>query len=170
MSDKQWFAVRCKPRKESTACEEFERQGFEVYLPRELKLIRHARRMEKMPRPFFPGYLFLHLSREERYWTAIRSTRGAVGTVHFGNFYPPVPDSVIASLRALEDEAGFIRHGEDPISPFAPGTRIVVREGQFSGIEGIFVCRSGEERAMVLLEMLQRQVKAKLPLSVLKAA
>lgn len=35
--------------------------------------------------------------------------------------------------------------------------------------EGVFVCRNGEERAMVLLEVLQRQVRAKLPLALLAA-
>jgi len=164
------FAVRCKPRREALARHEFERQGFAVYLPREQKLIRHARKMEKAPRPFFPGYLFLHLAAGECRWTAIRSTPGVVGAVHFGACYPPVPEQVIAALKELEDADGFIRRGEDPVSPFRSGERVVVGDGKFSGIEGVFVCRSGEQRAMVLLEMLQRQMRAKLPLSVLKAA
>jgi len=170
MSGRQWFAVRCRPGREFAATHELERQGLAVYLPRELKLIRHARRMERVPRPFFPGYLFLHLAPAERRWTAIRSTPGALCAVHFGAFYPPVPDTVITSLKSLEDADGLICQGEDPVSPFKSGERVVVRDGQFSGIEGIFVCRSGEERAMVLLEMLQRQVKARLPLAVLKTA
>jgi len=166
----KWFAVRCRPGREDTARQELERQGMEAYLPRELKLIRHARKMEKKPRPFFPGYLFLHLTPEERRWTAIRSTRGAIGAVHFGSFYPPVPEEVITSLKGLEDADGLVCQGEDSVSPFRPGERVVVNAGQFSGIEGIFLCRNGDERAMVLLEMLQRQVKAGLPLASLKAA
>jgi len=167
---RQWFAVRCRPGRECVARQELERQGFLVYLPQEQKLIRHARTMQKLPRPFFPGYLFLHLAPNECRWTAIRSTPGAICAVHFGLYYPPVPEQVIAALQGLEDADGFIGEGEDPVSPFKPGERVVVRDGQFSGIEGLFVCRNGNERAMVLLEMLQRQVKARLPLAVLKAA
>jgi len=167
---RQWFAVRCRPGRECVSSLEFERQGFEVYLPQELKLIRHARKMEKAPRPYFAGYLFLHLSPSERRWTAIRSTHGAIGAVHFGMSYPCVSDQVIAALKALEDGAGFICEGEDSISPFKPDERVVVRGGQFSGIEGLFVCRNGNERAMVLLEVLQRQVRVQLPLSSLAAA
>lgn len=170
MSERQWFAVRCKPRQEFAARHELERQGFTVYLPQEIKLVRHARRMERIPRPFFPGYLFLHLAPEECRWTAIRSTPGAIGAVHFGACYPAVQDVVIEALRGFEGADGFICHGTDPVSPFESGERIIIREGQFSGIEGLFLRRSGEERAMVLLDVLHRQVKAKLPLALLKSA
>ena len=170
VSGRQWFVVRCKPRQEFSAQQEFERQGFTVYLPQEQKLIRHARKMEKVPRPFFPGYLFLHLAPEERRWTSIRSTRGALCAVHFGLCYPLVPEQVIAVLKRLEDCDGFICEGDDSVSPFKLGERVVVRDGQFSGIEGLFVCRDGDERAVVLLGMLQRQVRSKLPLSSLVAA
>jgi len=167
---RRWYAVRCKPRQEFIARHEFEQQGFEVYLPLERKLVRHARKMERVPRPFFSGYLFLHLAESECRWTAIRSTRGAMCAVHFGAWYPPVPDGVMGMLRALEDESGYICVGEDPVSPFKAGERVVVREGEFSGVEGVFVCRNGEERAHVLLDLLQRQVRAEMPLAVLKSA
>ncbi|MDX8401380.1 MAG: transcription termination/antitermination NusG family protein [Mariprofundaceae bacterium] len=169
---RQWFAVRCKPRREFEALAAFVQQGFEAWLPQELKMVRHARRMEKKPRPFFPGYLVLHLAPAERRWTTIRSTRGAVGAVRFGDLYPPVPDDVVAALRAMEDAQGYIRPPDDPDPecPFAPGERVRIREGAMAGIEGVFLARDGEQRAMVLLAMLQRQVKAKLPLAVLKTA
>ena len=171
MSGKQWFAVRCKPRREVEARAEFERQGFEVWLPMELRLVRHARRMEKRPWPFFPGYLFLRLGPEERRWTAIRSTRGAIEAVHFGAHYPPVPDEVVARLRAMEDEAGFIRmDGQEASAPFRPGARVRVQGGAMAGLEGVLLTCEGEQRALVLLEMLQRQVKARLPLAELAAA
>jgi len=169
---RQWFAVRCKPRREFEALDAFARQGFEAWLPQELKLVRHARKMEKKPRPFFPGYLFLHLAPEERRWTTIRSTRGAIGAVRFGDWYPPVPDEVVAGLRAMQDERGFIRRPEDadPECPFAPGERVRMREGAMAGLEGVFLARDGDQRAMVLLSLMQRQVKAKVPLEALRAA
>jgi len=170
MSVRQWFTVRCRPGREGTAFLELERQGLTVYLPQALKLIRHARKMDEVPRPFFSGYLFLHLAPNERRWTSIRSTPGVVGAVHFGQCYPYVPDHVITSLKGLEDVAGYICEGTDPVPPFKPGERVVVRDGQFSGLEGLFVCRNGNERAMVLLGLLQRQVRAKVPLSSLAAA
>jgi len=170
MNLRQWYAVRCRPGREGTALLELERQGLTVYLPQELKLIRHARKMDEVPRPFFSGYLFLHLDSNERRWTSIRSTPGVIGAVHFGHCYPHVPGHVIASLKGLEGEAGYICDGVDPVSPFKPGERVVVRDGQFSGLEGLFVCRNGNERAMVLLGLLQRQVRAKVPLGSLAAA
>ena len=171
MSGKLWFVVHCKPRREAEARGEFVRQGFDVWLPMELRLVRHARRVRRRPRPFFPGYLFLRLGEEERRWTTIRSTRGAIGAVHFGMHYPPVPDGLIAQLRALEDEDGLIRRTVTDVSaPFERGARVRVRDGAMAGLEGVFFASDGEQRALVLLEMLQRQVKARLPLANLATA
>ncbi len=171
MSGRRWYAVRCKPRRETEAAAEFARQGFEVWLPMELRLVRHARKMERKPRPFFPGYLFLHLAPDERRWTTIRSTRGAIGAVHFGAHYPPVPDEVIERLKAMRDEQGFIRtSGEEVKAPFEPGDRVRIRAGAMSGLEGVFQALDGEQRALVLLDLLRRQVRVHLPLADLASA
>lgn len=52
----------------------FERQGLHSYLPLMRVTRRHARRIEKVLRPIFPGYLFLRLAPKERNWIAIASS------------------------------------------------------------------------------------------------
>lgn len=161
MTEKQaWYAVRTKPRQETRARTEFERQGLEVYLPMVLTRIRHARKVDWEARPFLPGYLFLHLSPENRYWTRIRSTYGAIGVVHFGLHYPSVPDEAIAMMRGSEDEQGMIETSRTPLVPFASGERVKVCGGSLAGLEGIFQEMRGQDRAMVFLDWLGRQVHA----------
>jgi transcriptional antiterminator RfaH len=157
---REWYAVRTKPRQEARARLEFERQGLEVYLPMVLTRIRHARKVDWEARPFLPGYLFLHLAPEERCWTRIRSTYGAIGVVHFGLHHPSVPDEAIAMMRASENEKGMIETTSTPLVPFTAGERVRVCGGSLEGLEGIFQEMRGQDRAMVFLDWLGRRIHA----------
>jgi len=72
--DPHWYAVHTHPREEFKALSHLRRQGYDVYLPRHAKVIRHARKSEKVARPFFPRYLFVKLNLAVDSWRAIRST------------------------------------------------------------------------------------------------
>lgn len=161
---RQWFAIRTQPRKEELAQTHYGRQGFVTYLPLILSVRRHARRIDQVQRPLFPGYIFLHLSMEERNWTTIGSTIGAIGPVRFGEYYPQVPDWVIEGMRAHEDEKGLIRRRN---AQFKPGDRVTVIWNYVEELEGIFQATRGEERALILLEILRRQVPTVVPIMAL---
>jgi transcriptional antiterminator RfaH len=47
----------------------------------------------------------------------------------------------------------------EPVPLFAPGERVLVTEGPFAGIEGIYQMTDGESRVMVLIELLAKQVR-----------
>ena len=170
MTNREWFTIRTKVHKENLARGQYARQGYEVYLPQTLKTRRHARRVENVIRPFFTGYLFLHLAPEERNWVTIGSTIGSVGAVHFGDQYPPVPDWMIENLQAREDEQGLISTFEIDTSSLKKGKRIKIHSGELEGLEGIFQEMRGEDRAIVLLEMLRRKIIATVPLTSVDAA
>ncbi len=169
MAEKQWYAVRTKPRKECYAKEQFERQGYETYLPRTLSLTSHARKKCWVSRPFFPGYLFLNLMPHERNWVAIAGTYGAIGAVNFGPYYPQVPGEVIDGLKGHEDENGVILCESNPGAPFCPEQRVRVTDGPMRDLEGVFRCMSGKERVLVLMELLNRFVEVQIPLNLVAA-
>ena len=166
---REWFAVRVKPRQEEIARLHFLRQGFTVYLPQTVKTVRHARREKEVLRPFFSGYLFLYLAPEERNWTAIGSTIGAIGPVCFGNQYPAVPDWMIEELKGREDADGRISTLEYDRAFLKPGSKVKVGPEDYEGLDGVFKEMRGQDRAVVLLEMLSRQVAAIVPLAALSA-
>ncbi|ATX82018.1 transcriptional antiterminator RfaH [Mariprofundus ferrinatatus] len=156
---KQWFAVRTKPRKESVARDQLENQGFEVYLPLVNRRITHARKVSWQPRPFFSGYLFVHLGVDERRWSSIRSTVGVLAPVSFGSFYPPIPDSAIGMLQSSQDENGFIAISGTPRAPFASGEAVRLRDSSLKGLEGVFVEMRGDDRALILLDWMQKKIR-----------
>lgn len=161
--DREWFAIRAKPQQEQIARINYERQGYVVYLPLMRVVVRHARKREEKLKPFFPGYLFLHLSPAERNWVTISATRGVLGPVCFGERYVPVPDWVIADLKARE-ESGAVSLAELRKKTLTPGVGIEVQLDDDTTAQGLFYSFSGQDNVVVLLSLLNRQVKTTLPL------
>ena len=120
-------------------------------------------------KPLFPGYIFLHLTPEERDWTAIASTIGSIGPVRFNDYFPPVPDWVIAGIQAHENGSGFIPLRSLGEKTLKSGSRVTVTMGD-KEIDAIFLNFKDEDRVVVLLDILQRQLPVVTPLARLKVA
>jgi len=165
--DREWFAICTKPRQENVARTHYERQGYEVYLPMKRVVVRHARKREEKLKPFFPGYLFLLLAPQERNWVTISSTRGALGPVCFGERYVPVPDWIIAGLKAKEED-GAVSLAALRKRTLTPGAEIEVRLDDDTTASGLFDSFSGQDNVVVLLSLLNRQVKTTLPVDMVQ--
>jgi transcriptional antiterminator RfaH len=164
-----WYLVHTKPRQETIAQENLERQGYECYLPflRMEKL--RQRTLIVIEEALFPRYLFIRLGQDDsaKSWEPIRSTRGVTTLVRFGHEPARVADALIAVLKAREADAS----ENEPEPLFRKGDRLRVSEGPFAGIEGIYQMTDGEQRVMVLIELLSKPVALSLsPASVRKAA
>jgi transcriptional antiterminator RfaH len=150
-----WYLVHTKPRQETHALENLERQGYQCYLPTLLseKLRRGALAVED--EPLFPRYLFIRLGQDNsaKSWAPIRSTKGVSRLVCFGVAPAKVDDGLIELLRAQEASM----RGE-PQRLFKPGERVLLTETPFAGIEGIYQMTDGERRAMVLIEIMSKMV------------
>src|SRR5262249_14458956 len=105
----RWYVVQTQANAEHKAVGQLGRQGFATYLPRYLKRRRHARRVEIVPRPLFPRYLFVSIDVGVQRWRSIYSTIG-VSTLLGANDEPlPVAGEVVDSLKRREDGAGFVK-------------------------------------------------------------
>jgi transcriptional antiterminator RfaH len=159
----RWYLVQCRARQDERALEHLQRQGFECYRPLyEMERIR-GRRKELGSVPLFPGYLFIRLDRIHDNWLPIRSTRGVIQIVRFNDFPLPVADGIIERLRQRIERhpmrEPYLRSGE----------RVVITDGSFSGIEAIFVASDGQERVVLLLNIMHSEQRLSFPIgSVLK--
>lgn len=151
-----WYLVHTKPRQEKCALENLERQGFPCYMP--TFSVERLRRGSVVlaEEPLFPRYLFIRLGLgvSAQSWAPIRSTRGVSRLVNFGSEPAKVSDSLIEALRTQES----VSQGKhEPL--FKPGERVRLTEAPFAEVEGIYQMADGERRAMVLIEMLSKQVR-----------
>lgn len=147
-----WYVVCCKPRQEAIAQENLQRQGFAVYLPRIQVRQRKRERWVDAIQVLFPRYLFIRADRRQQSTASIRSTRGAVGLVRFGVEPAVVPDRVFEAIIARENAATGLH---DQVRPsFQAGETVTMLEGPFAGMDGIFSSKDGDERAILLIELL----------------
>ena len=164
----RWFVAHTRARAEIKAKQHLEQQGFAVYFPRYLKLRRHARRTERVPAPLFPRYLFVGFDPASARWRAVQSTVGVSHLIRQGDRPTPVPDAVLQSLRAAEDAAGFFPIDQRP--KFSAGESLRIVAGAFVDTIGRFHSMTDDERVVVLLDFLGREIETRLPLEAVAAA
>ncbi len=147
-----WYAVCCKPRQETIAQENLQRQNYRVYLPRLQTRKRRNGKWIEVIEALFPGYLFIWLNPHAQSTAPVRSTRGAIGLLRFGAQPARVPEEIIATIRQREDAATGMHQDNRP--QFSRGEAIKLVEGSLSGMEGIFSQQDSQGRVIVLLELL----------------
>lgn len=157
----QWYVLQSKPRQEERALEHLRNQLFACYCPyHRVEKLRHGKRVI-LNQPLFPGYIFINLSKLTDNWHTIRSTRGVARLVTFANQPLAVPDEIIDHLRThLEQQ------GDEPL--FAEGCPVTITDGPFKDLDAVFCKMDGEERAIVLLNVLQRQQEIRMPMGQLR--
>ncbi|MEH6518284.1 MAG: transcription/translation regulatory transformer protein RfaH [Halioglobus sp.] len=149
-----WYAVQTKPRQELIAEQNLQRQGFTTYLPRIRLRKRKRDSWVDAVEPLFPRYLFIHVDPDQNSLAPVRSTLGVATLVRFGQLLRPLPDAVIHYLKQLEDPETKQRQAE--VWPHQPGDTLEVLEGPFANLTGIYQMPLGEDRALLLIELLGR--------------
>ncbi|SDK05028.1 transcriptional antiterminator RfaH [Pseudomonas indica] len=154
--DKSWYLVQCKPRQDERAEEHLTRQGYACYRPhcRRERLVRGHR--QEATESLFPGYLFIHLASNDN-WSPLRSTRGVNRVVSFGGRPIIVDDALIAQLQ----------HRAEPSveKMLQPGEAVRILEGSFAELDAIFLSMDGDDRVVLLMNLLNRQQQISLPLA-----
>ena len=164
-----WFVAQTQPHAEVKAADHLGRQGFETYLPRYIKTVRHARRVSAVKAALFPNYLFVRFDVNTARWRAINSTVGVMRLVGHDTSPTPLAESVVEGLKKHEGTDGFFEIMQ-PAARFKVGDAIRVCEGAFNSFYGIFEARTDKERVTVLLDLLGRKSRVMLNLRSIEAA
>jgi len=164
----RWYVAQTHPHAEVKAGLHLTRQGFEIYLPRYLKKRRHARRVETVAAPLYPGYVFVAIDCGVQRWRSIQSTIGVSRLVCHGDDPAAVPEGIVEELKRRQDKNGLI--GFERRDRFNPGDTVRVVEGAFSDCLGLYEGIDDRERAAILLDLLGRKVRVVLPSDLLDTA
>lgn len=162
-----WCAVQTHMRAEDKAAFHLTRQGYTVFLPKHLKRRKHARRVDWVPAPLFPRYLFVAVDPAATRWWSIHSTVGVSKLVCFGKVPAAVPAEIIEEIKARQDENGLVKLRAG--CGFKRGDRVRIIDGPLSDLEGLFDCASDDERVTILLNLMGRQVRVRVPLETVYA-
>ncbi|MDR5899525.1 transcription/translation regulatory transformer protein RfaH [Halomonas vilamensis] len=145
-----WYVIQCKGGESFRAAENLANQGYDVFHPVMNIPRKRNGKLITLSEPLFPYYLFIRLDQIVSNWRPLRSTRGVLRLITFGNMPIPVADALIDAIKTHPHQQKGIH------DYFSPGDKVTITEGPFKELAAIFKHTKGEERAIVLLNMLQR--------------
>jgi transcriptional antiterminator RfaH len=155
VANAHWHVCYTKPRQEFRAQENLVAQGFEVFLPTILAERILRKQLIKRTEPLFARYCFVRGDTNAN-WALLRSTKGVSHLLRFGSNLEPatVPTSLVEQLLQMCEE----KPAKKVL--FRPGQAVRIGSGPFKGMDGFFdqmhTAANGEERALVLLELLSK--------------
>lgn len=148
---KKWYLLYCKNNEIERAIVNLERMGVACYTPFVNKEVIRRGKKVSVKTPLFPSYLFVQFDYEcGPSFTTIRSTRGVADFIRFGQSPKEISPELITQiqLRNVNTEVALIA-----------GDKVKVNEGAIQEVQAIFLEPDGEKRSMLLLHMINREVK-----------
>lgn len=150
-SGKSWYLITAKPHKDAFAEIQLSNQGYDVYRPLAKHLKTSRGKKVEVVGSLFPRYIFISMQDGIDDWGPIRSTLGVQSVVKFGLKAAKIDSTVINEIRAREDD---LSDRAIDLDRFQNGQSVRIDKGPFNGLEGVFANYSGEQRVIILLDLL----------------
>jgi transcriptional antiterminator NusG len=144
--DACWFAIQVKPGLEFNIASVLKNKGYEDFVPT-YRSDEDGRGLTE--RPLFSGYVFCRFDPAVR--APIVTTPGVIRVVGYGRSPASLSDSEMQAVRTV---AGSNLRAK-PHSYFAPGQRVLIREGPLRGVEGN-IAQTGNRQCLVVSVSLLR--------------
>ena len=166
-STTRWYVVHARPHQERRAETNLTRQGFRPWPPVTERSRRHARRIENVRVPLFPGCLFVALDIEREAWRVINGTFGVRRLLTEGPRPQALPEGFVDALR---DATGADGLSTAAPADLQPGDAVTIAAGPFAECAAVVLWLAPGERVEVLLDVLGGRVPARLPRRAVVAA
>lgn len=166
-----WYVAHAKVGLEGKAEGALRGAGFEVYLPRLKRVVRHSRRELVVQRPLFPRYIFFGFELGVRSFYAARASDGVESLVGSCGVPRTIPARIVEDLARAELAGDFDQTLPTLVAPahaFQEGDEVLVTEGPLLGFTARVLRAPPRERVTILLELFGRETIAAVPVSVLR--
>ena len=151
----KWYAVHIRSRHEFQVADRLKMKGIEAFLPVVERMRKWKDRKKLVAFPLFPGYLFVHISREANNLLGVLKIKGVVRMLCTIPGEPvPVPDEQIGYLQKLVEN----KEELDPYPYLDEGQNVRIVKGPLSGIEGILVKKTDKHMLVLSVDVLQQGV------------
>jgi transcriptional antiterminator NusG len=164
----RWFALWTNSHCERLVHDSLTARGFRTFLPTIRDWSRRAGVRHLIPRPMFPGYLFVHETIDKRNYVEIIKTRGLVRILgDRWDSLAPVDGSEIESIRRFVTADVEVM----PYPYLREGQRVRITDGPLADAEGYLV-RSKPNRGLLVIsiDLLQRSVAVEIQCSAVEPA
>lgn len=145
-----WYVLHTKSRFENVVHDGLFKKSMDVFLPKITVKSKRKDRKKMIRVPLFPGYVFVKSDLNPNHHLEIVKTVGAVKLVGNNQGAISVPDDTIESLKIMVASEQPVETGYQ----FDKGDQVLVIDGPFSGVVGIFDRYGGQGRIVVHIEAL----------------
>lgn len=143
----EWYVAKSKPQKEAWLTTSLSALGVEAFYPRMVCNRRGKRTLEAL----FPTYVFCKFDIKSPEWPAIRWAPGLSYFLGIDGHPTAIPEDLIGYIG---DRIKWWNDNSSGPAYIEPGTPIVISNGPFAGLEGIFDRHvSSRQRCRVLLQL-----------------
>ena len=148
-----WYVAQLKPNGFHKAQLNLARQGFECFMPMRKVTIRHARKLDTVLRPIFPGYIFIKFGLNNNDWRKINSTLGVNRLISFHEGRPAkIPEALMEGFMARCDDQQMLK----PISDWKLGQKARLVSGPFADFIGQVEELVSDERVKLLFNFMEQ--------------
>ena len=156
-----WYVLHSKPNREGFLFTQLQHREIETFYPR-LRVEPVNPRARKV-RPFFPGYLFVHVDLDEVPLSSLTYVPGAHNVVCFDYKPAIVPDDVITMIKSNVERLN--RQPKKSKRGLKHGDPVEVKGGPFEGYQAIFdTALKGSDRVRLLIKLLHgQQIRVQVP-------
>jgi len=156
----QWVVLHARPRCEKKVLALAALKAADLYLPCTPRVHNYGNRERRYEVPLFTGYVFGRMPREHLSWY-----RGNAQVAHVIEVVDEA--RLLTPLRAVA-EALASGLQLDVLPPLGPGSRVRVTGGPMKGLEAEVHERSGNDKVVIQLEMIQKAVAVEMDVQYLK--
>ena len=148
----RWFAAHIRSRQEKKVASQLVERQVDHFLPLYVAARRWSDRVARVELPLFPGYLFVHITLEER--LKVLQIPGVVGIVSSRGEPVPLPDTDLQRLRlSLNHQVK-----AEPHPYLKIGTKVRIKNGAMQGLEGILLKQKDSVRVVISIEQIMRSI------------
>lgn len=148
----KWYAVYTWARHEKRVAQQMGERQLSSFLPLYRSVHRWKDRRKEIELALFPSYVFVHFELKDR--MRVLGIPGVVHIVSSRGLPVPMAEQEIEPLRRGMD--GTLKMEPHPY--LQAGSRVRVRSGPMTGLEGILLRRKEGLRLVVSIEILMRAV------------
>lgn len=148
---KKWYCIQSKPHKEEFLHSQLLARGIEAFYPR--LQVKPVNPRSRKVRPYFPGYVFVHIDLEQVGASTLNWMQGAVGLVYIDSQPAWVPESLINAIRRNLEEINSA--SGETTKRLQNGEPVRIKDGPSADYQTIFDTGvSGEDRVSILMSLL----------------
>ena len=154
-----WVVIYTKPRHEKKVFTKLSEAGIAAFLPTIKSLRIWTDRQKYIDDPLFPSYVFVYLNDFDDHHK-VKLIDGFLYYVTFGKELARINGKIISSIQLMLESQQQFEVSEDI---FQPGDQVCISEGVLTGLSGEIIERNGEQKILVRVNLLRRNILMAMP-------